>query len=152
VQRRFYVISIYKKYSLLIEKQLTITAKKANNYVILVNMAPMARTIADTKEHWLVFFPRLGKFLFSHGYQFTGLCTCSNMSRKGDPYDNSVVENFFSCLKCELVYLQHFQSRSQAIASIFTYIKAFYNAIRPHSALSWISPNAFSHKFLFPVA
>jgi putative transposase len=75
-----------------------------------------------------------------------------SMSRKGDPYDNSVAENFFSCLNCELVYLQHFQSRSQAITSIFAYIEAFYNAIRPYSALGWISPNAFSHKFLFPVA
>ena len=29
------------------------------------------------------------------------------MSRKGDPYDNAVTENFFSCLKCELVHLHH---------------------------------------------
>ena len=27
-----------------------------------------------------------------------------SMSRKGDPYDNAVAENFFSCLKCELVH------------------------------------------------
>ena len=30
-----------------------------------------------------------------------------SMSRKGDPYDNAVAENFFSCLKCELVHHKH---------------------------------------------
>ena len=36
-----------------------------------------------------------------------------SMSRKGDPYDNAVAENFFSCLKCELVHLRRFDSRSR---------------------------------------
>ena len=40
-----------------------------------------------------------------------------SMSRKGDPYDNAVAENFFSCLKCECVYLQHF-ARSMAKAAV----------------------------------
>jgi len=65
------------------------------------------------------------------------------MSRKGDPYDNAVAENFFSCLKCELIYLKHYQTRDEAKLDIFAYIEAFYNNIRPHSALGWISPNAF---------
>jgi len=65
------------------------------------------------------------------------------MSRKGDSYDNAVAENFFSCLKCELIYLKHYRSRAEAKLDIFAYIEAFYNNIRPHSALGWISPNAF---------
>lgn len=67
-----------------------------------------------------------------------------SMSRKGDPYDNAVAENFFSCLKCELVHLQHYQTREQAKASIFAYIETYYNAVRPHSALGWRPPNAFA--------
>src|SRR5699024_11860218 len=58
-----------------------------------------------------------------------------SMSRKGDPYDNAVAENFFSCLKCELVHLRRFDSRRAAQADLFTYIEAFYNTIRPHSSL-----------------
>ena len=73
-----------------------------------------------------------------------------SMSRKGDPYDNAVAENFFSCLKCELVYLNHYRTRSQAVTSIFAYIEAFYNAVRPHSALGWRSPNVFAAALRVP--
>ena len=65
------------------------------------------------------------------------------MSRRGDPYDNAVAENFFSCLKCECVYLQYFPSRNTAKAVIFHYIEAFYNPIRPHSGIGWLAPNKF---------
>lgn len=64
-----------------------------------------------------------------------------SMSRKGDSYDNAVAENFFSCLKCELVYLQHFTTRAAAKAALFWYIETFYNSVRPHSALGWVAPN-----------
>ncbi len=66
-----------------------------------------------------------------------------SMSRKGDPYDNAVAENFFSCLKCELIHHKHYFTRSQAQADIFAYIEEYYNSIRPHSALGWISPNSY---------
>ena len=65
------------------------------------------------------------------------------MSRKGDPYDNAVTENFFSCLKCECVHLSHFATRNDAKIAVFHYVEAFYNRIRPHSGIGWISPNAF---------
>ena len=66
-----------------------------------------------------------------------------SMSRKGDPYDNAVAENFFSCLKCELVRLRQYDSRRAAQSDIFAYIEAFYNTLRPHSAIDWLSPCAF---------
>jgi len=69
-----------------------------------------------------------------------------SMSRKGDPYDNAVAENFFSCLKCECIYLQHFTTRNQAKATVFRYIEAFYNPIRPHSGIGWLAPNVFESR------
>lgn len=71
--------------------------------------------------------------LQAHGFQ-------QSMSRKGDPYDNAVAENFFSCLKCECIYLHHFPTRASANAAVFRYIEAFYNTVRPHSGIGWIAP------------
>ena len=66
-----------------------------------------------------------------------------SMSRKGTPYDNAVAESFFSCLKCELVHLRRYDSRRATQADIFAYIEAFYNTLRPHSPIGWLSPCAF---------
>lgn len=66
-----------------------------------------------------------------------------SMSRRGDPYDNAVAENFFSCLKCELIHHKQYPSRAAAQTDIFAYMEAFYNSVRPHSALGWVSPDAF---------
>ena len=66
-----------------------------------------------------------------------------SMSRKGDPYDNAVAENFFSCLKCECVHLYHFATRNAAKMAVFSYIETFYNRVRPHSGIGWLAPSAF---------
>ena len=66
-----------------------------------------------------------------------------SMSRKGDPYDNAVAENFFSCLKCECVHLHHFATRDAAKLAVFSYIETFYNRVRPHSGIGWLAPSAF---------
>jgi len=63
-----------------------------------------------------------------------------SMSRRGNCWDNAVAESFFSTLKAELVYRTDYVSRSQARASIFEYIEAFYNGRRRHSALGYLSP------------
>ena len=70
-----------------------------------------------------------------------------SMSRKGNPYDNAVAENFFSCLKCEFIFFQNFKTRIEAKSAIFRYIEAYYNLIRPHSKLGWLSPNDFELSF-----
>ena len=71
-----------------------------------------------------------------------------SMSRKGDPYDNAVAENFFSCLKCECVYLQYFPTRNAAKTEIFRYIETFYNPVRPHSSIGWLAPNVYEFHVL----
>ena len=58
---------------------------------------------------------------------------------------NAVAENFFSCLKCELVHHKHYRTRSKAQADIFAYIEAYYNSMRPQSALNWLSPVEYEH-------
>ena len=71
-----------------------------------------------------------------------------SMSRKGDPYDNAVAENFFSCLKCELVHHKHYCTRAEAQTDIFAYIETYYNTVRPHSSLGWLSPAEYQNRLL----
>jgi transposase InsO family protein len=69
---------------------------------------------------------------------------CS-MSRKGDCWDNAVVESFFATLKKELVHGTDFRTRDQARSELFEYIELFYNRERRHSKLGFISPVAYEN-------
>jgi putative transposase len=62
---------------------------------------------------------------------------CS-MSRKGNCYDNAVMESWFSTFKSELA--EHFESYGVAKAEIFDYVEVFYNQQRLHSSLDYASP------------
>ena len=66
-----------------------------------------------------------------------------SMSRKGNCYDNAVVESFWGKLKNEMVYHRKFTTRDQARAAIFDYIEVFYNRQRLHAAIGYVSPEAF---------
>ncbi len=63
-----------------------------------------------------------------------------SMSRKGNCYDNAVVESFFHTLKTELIYFEAYQTRDEAKKSVFDYIEIFYNRERRHSTLNYLSP------------
>ena len=67
----------------------------------------------------------------------------ASMSRKGDCYDNAVMESFFATLKRELVVFENFLTRKEAKAKIFEYIEVFYNRQRRHSTLGYLSPVEF---------
>ncbi|MBN9120122.1 MAG: IS3 family transposase [Planctomycetes bacterium] len=62
------------------------------------------------------------------------------MSRRGDCWDNAPMEPFLASLKKELVHGEDYATREQARASIFEYIEAFYNRVRRHSSLGYVSP------------
>jgi putative transposase len=66
-----------------------------------------------------------------------------SMSRKGDCYDNAVMESFWATLKTELVHQTHYATREEARSSIFEYIEVFYNRNRLHSTIGYVSPELF---------
>lgn len=66
-----------------------------------------------------------------------------SMSRTGNCYDNAVMESFFSTLKSEQVHHQNYKTRTEASRDIFEYIAGFYNTVRRHSTLGYLSPNQF---------
>ncbi len=67
----------------------------------------------------------------------------SSMSRKGNCWDNAVVESFFHTLKTELIYHCKYKTREEAAQSIFEYIEVFYNRKRRHSTLGYQSPERY---------
>ena len=69
--------------------------------------------------------------------------TCS-MSRRGNCYDNAVMEAFFSSLKSELA--DRFDSCGEAKVELFDYIEVFYNQRRRHSTLGQVSPATFERR------
>ncbi len=69
--------------------------------------------------------------------------TCS-MSRRGDCYDNAVMESFFSTVKSELG--EHFESCGEAKRQLFDYLEVFYNQRRRHSTLGQMSPAAYERQ------
>jgi len=69
--------------------------------------------------------------------------TCS-MSRRGNCYDNAVMESFFSTLKSELG--ERFESHGDAKMELFDYIEVFYNQRRRHSTIGQISPAEYERR------
>ena len=65
--------------------------------------------------------------------------TCS-MSRKCNCWDNAVMESFYRSIKTELIHHEDFQTREDARRAIFEYIEVFYNRVRRHSTLGYVSP------------
>lgn len=70
---------------------------------------------------------------------------CS-MSRRGNCFDNAMVESFFGTLKVELVYRCRFATRQQARQEVFEYIEVWYNRSGRHSSLGYLSPAEFERR------
>src|SRR5215472_12983152 len=66
-----------------------------------------------------------------------------SMSRTGDCYDNAAMEAFFATLTKECTDRVRFQTRQEARSAIFEYLECFYNPVRLHSTLQYVSPVAF---------
>lgn len=81
------------------------------------------------------------------GFNFRALTSslggqCSN-SRKGNPYDNAMMESFYRTLKRELIDGKNYQTREEAEKDVFKYIELYYNTQRKHSGLGYLSPGEF---------
>jgi putative transposase len=66
-----------------------------------------------------------------------------SMSRKGDCWDNAVSESFFATLEKELLALQPLQNRRSTREQVADYIENYYNLVRLHSHLGYVSPIEF---------
>jgi len=63
-----------------------------------------------------------------------------SMSRKGDCYDNAMIESFWGTLKEEGIGQTVYQTREEAKTAVFDYVEVFDNRKRKHSSLGYLSP------------
>lgn len=63
-----------------------------------------------------------------------------SLSRPGQCWDNAVAESFFATLKMELIYMHSWPTRASARSAIFEFIEGWYNRVRMHSSLGYMSP------------
>ena len=114
----------------------------ARNTTQLVNTA---LSMAIAKRH-----PNQGVLVHSdQGVQYTAgdyqallrkhgmICS---MSRRGNCYENAVMESFYHSMKAELVMFEDYRNHEQAKRSLFEYIEVFYNRQRIHSTLGYVTP------------
>ena len=66
-----------------------------------------------------------------------------SMSRKGNCWDNAVMERFFLNLKMERVWQCDYANHAEAMSDVAQYIVSFYNSTRLHSKPGNLPPNAF---------
>ena len=95
--------------------------------------------------------PRDAVFHSDRGVQYTALSTKTliessgfrkSMSRPGTPHDNQPIESFWRTLEVEMPDIRHLNFE-EACRSIVAYIECYYNPIRLHSSLNYLSPNTF---------
>ena len=112
--------------------------------MLVLSALEMALTVRDPSGDLLYHSDRGSQYAsedYRERLKAAGI-TCS-MSRKGDCWDNAVVESFFGTLKQELVHRCDFETRAEAKSAIFEYIEVFYNRWRRHSYLGYMSPAEF---------
>ncbi|MFI5297400.1 MAG: IS3 family transposase [Polyangiales bacterium] len=78
---------------------------------------------------------------YGHALAATG--AVKSMSGKGDCWDNAVAESFFATIKGERLDHENYETRAEARAAIADFIDGFYNPVRRHSTIGYVSPIEF---------
>lgn len=121
-----------------------------NNFDLTLDALKMGlrRSTQYSKEERLFHSDR-GSQYASHNFRtkLAGHQITQSMSRKGNGYDNTVVESFFASLKTEEVNQQPYDTYQQARSSIFSYIEGFYNPTRRYSAIGNLSLLDFEKRY-----
>ena len=83
---------------------------------------------------------------FGHAAGDAGIAV--SMGSVGDCFDNAVSESFFATLKKDLVNRRSWPTKTELRGEVFSYIEEFYNPIRLHSRLGYLSPATFEQTAL----
>nr|WP_176700208.1 IS3 family transposase [Gilliamella apicola] len=70
-----------------------------------------------------------------------------SISRRGNCFDDAVVESFFHTLKTHIIHGCYYKTRMLANKALFEYIEIYYNRIHCHSANGWISLEQYEQQY-----
>lgn len=105
---------------------------------------------ARNEPEELLFHSDRGSEFISYEFQnlLKTLKVKQSVSAPGTPYDNAVIESFYSTLKREEIHKHEYQDFDELKASISDYIE-FYNNVRPHKTLKNLTPNDYEIRHIF---
>ena len=111
----------------------------------LVSQALLMALVSRQPPAGLMHHSDRGSQYTSEGYQqlLASWGIQVSMSRTGNCYDNAVMERFFGTLKGECTSRYVFETHEQARSIVFEYMTCFYNRVRRHSSLDYLSPVQF---------
>lgn len=101
--------------------------------------------------------PRPGLIHHSdRGTQYTSMALGDRLARSGiaasmglpgSGLDNALAESFFASLETELIDRSSWPTRAAARVAVFDWIERFYNRVRIHSAIGYLSPLEFERRY-----
>jgi putative transposase len=103
-------------------------------------LAPINTSNQEVLRRWVEFTQYTS---LAFGRRCKELGVRPSMGSVGDAYDNAMAESFFASLECELLDRRTFKTKIEARLAVFTWIEAWYNPRRRHSALGHVSPINF---------
>lgn len=121
------------------------TMKAADTVISAWNMAILNRPIMGQ----LIFHSDQGVQYACHEFRAVlrkAKTVIQSMSRKGNCWDNACAESFFKSIKTEWIYRFKYFNRKSASLSIFEYIATWYNTLRRHSSLGYLSPLEYGRR------
>lgn len=107
---------------------------------LLVRQAPARGMIVHSDRGGQYVDAEFRQLLEAYGYR-------QSMSRAGETYDNAFAESLFSRYKAELLEGGSFRDVTEARLETFEYIERYYNSVRRHSALGYVSPEEFEQAY-----
>ena len=112
------------------------------NEILVINAFKKAINNRTLKKNG-IFHSDRGSQYTSNNFErlLKGLGIKHSYSKKGYPYDNASMESFNAILKKEEVNVSTYKTFEEAKLSIFEFIESWYNNIRIHSKLGYLTPN-----------
>jgi len=84
---------------------------------------------------------------FALGARLAEAGIAASMGAPGSAYDNALAESFFASLETELIDRASWATRAEARDAVFDWVERFYNRVRIHSGLGYLSPDEFERRY-----